>query len=323
MPITIPMHTVARILGRHGLGRVSVETLPGGQINASYLVDEQYVLRVNLRPDEHGKLARERRILEMLRDLMPVPRTVAYEGSSRLIPHEYMIQTYVPGESLLVRWGAADEAERASYLDQLARMLRRLHSVRLTGYGDPTNPRQGETWAALHARRAAHALQSARAASNVDAALLDTVEHAIVRDSAALAGGYPSLTHGDLHFGNIHVQHGKITGLLDFERAWAATPDWDLDQLIRFVHYPNVFASSSLEHAVNPEDLTSVIPALQAGYPDLFAFQSLPSRLRVYALEYELRALVSVRKRHGNNPEALRAVEARIHATLSPAFPGI
>jgi hypothetical protein len=63
-----------------------------------------------------------------------------------------------------------------------------------------------------------------------------------------------------------------------------------------------------------------VIPALQRGYPDLFAVNSLSSRLRVYALEYELRALVSVRKRHNNNPDVLRAVEARIHATLAPEF---
>ena len=72
MPITLPMHTIARILSRHGLGRISVEPLPRGQINASYLVDGQYVLRINLRPEEHGKLAREQRVLEMLRGLMPV-----------------------------------------------------------------------------------------------------------------------------------------------------------------------------------------------------------------------------------------------------------
>jgi aminoglycoside phosphotransferase (APT) family kinase protein len=323
MPITIPMHMIARILGQHGLGRISVQALPGGQINASYLVDEQYVLRVNLRPDEHGKLAREMRILDMLRDQMPVPRTIAYEGSSRLIPYEYMIQTYVPGENLLLRWSKASEDERAGYLAQLAAMLRRLHSIRLSGFGDPTHPRPGETWLAVHARRAAYALQAARAAANADPALIDDMERTLNRDSAGLAAGFPTLTHGDLHFGNIHVQHGMIAGLLDFERAWAAAPDWDLDQLIRFVHYPNVFASSAIEHAVKPEDLTGVIPAMRSGYPDLFAFSSLPSRLRVYALEYELRALVSVRNRHGNSPDALHAVEERIHATLSPAFPGI
>jgi aminoglycoside phosphotransferase (APT) family kinase protein len=234
-----------------------------------------------------------------------------------------MIQTYVPGESLLVRWNQAGDTERDEYISQLAMMLRRLHSVRLSGYGDPSNPRLNETWSVLHARRASHALQAAREAGNAEPALLDEAERALVRDSAGLSGGYPTLTHGDLHFGNIHVDHGKITGLLDFERAWAATPDWDLDQLIRFVHYPNIFASTTAEHAVHPADLVGVIPALHNDYPDLFAFNSLPSRLRVYALEYELRALVSVRKRHGNNPEVLRAVEARIHNTLSPAFPGI
>jgi aminoglycoside phosphotransferase (APT) family kinase protein len=165
-------------------------------------------------------------------------------------------------------------------------------------------------------------LRSARAAGNVEPALIDQVEQAIVHDSAALVGGYPSLTHGDLHFGNIHVDHGTITGLLDFERAWAATPDWDLDQLVRFVNYPSIFASSPAEQSVGPQDLTGVIPALQAADPDLFAVNSIQSRLRVYALEYELRALVSVRKRHNNNPEALRAVEARIQATLAPEFPG-
>lgn len=324
MPITIPMHTIARILGRHGLGRTSVEALPGGQINASYLVDNQYVLRVNLRPEEHGKLDREQRVLAMLRDVAPVPRTIAYEGMSRLIPHEYVIQTYVPGESLLARWDAADAAERAGYLEELATLLRRMHGIRLDGFGDPTRPRQGDTWAALHARRAVHALRAAREAANADAGLLERVERAFTHDSAALSGGYPSLTHGDLHFGNIHVQHGRISGLLDFERAWAAAPDWELDQLLRFVRFPGLFAVAGLaEERVRADDLTGVIPALRQGYPDLFTISSLPARLRVYALEYELRALASIRKRHDNNPEAVQAVVERIEYTLSPAFPAL
>ncbi len=322
MPITIPMHTIARILGRHGLGRTSVEALSGGQINASYLVDGQYVLRVNLRPDEHGKLDREQRVLAMLRDVVPVPRTIAYEGSSRLIPHEYVIQTYVPGESLLARWGAADAAERAGYLEELATIMRRMHGIRLDGFGDPTRPRQGDTWAALHGRRAAHALQAARDAANADVGLLDQVERAFSHDSAALIGGYPSLTHGDLHFGNIHVQHGQISGVLDFERAWAAAPDWELDQILRFVRYPDLFAVQGLaEDGVRSGDFEEVIPALRRDYPDLFRAPSLAARLRVYALEYELRALASVRKRHDNNPEALNAVTERLRYTLSPAFP--
>jgi hypothetical protein len=55
----------------------------------------------------------------------------------------------------------------------------------------------------------------------------------------------------------------------------------------------------------------------------LLATQSLQPRLRVYALEYELRALVSARKHHGNNPDTVHAIETRIQDTLSPSFPGL
>lgn len=323
MPITIPMHTVARILARHGLGRVSVEPLPGGQINASYLVDGHYVLRMNLRPEEHGKLAREQRVLAMLRDLAPVPETIAYDGSGMIIPHEYVIQTYVPGESLLARWGKADAEERAGYLRQLAGYLRRMHGIRLGGFGDPTNPRHGESWAALHARRAAHALQVAREAGNAQPALLDRAAKALSRDCTALVGGYPSLTHGDLHFGNIHVREGAITGILDFERAWAAAPDWDLDQLLRFVHYPHLFANAGLEEAVHPSQFARVIPALRTAYPELFAVPGLIARLRVYALEYDLRALASARKRHNNDRALVQAISQRIVDTLRDRFPAL
>ncbi len=323
MPITLPMHAIARILSQHGLGRQSVVALPGGQINASYLVDDLYVLRVNLRPDERGKLAREMRVLDMVRDQIPVPRIVVYEGSSRIIPHEYMIQTFVPGENLLSRWKLATEDERDGYLAQLAAIMKRLHSIRLSGFGDPISPRAGDTWAALHARRAGHALEGARTAANASPALIDEAERALARDSAFLAAGVPALTHGDLHFGNIHVERGKITGLLDFERSWAAAPDWDLDQLVRFLHYPAIFASSAAEHTVRPLDLTGVLPALQKGYPGLLSTPSLQPRLRVYALEYELRAFVAARKYHGNNPDTIQAIESRIRDTLSAAFPGL
>jgi aminoglycoside phosphotransferase (APT) family kinase protein len=323
MPITIPMHTIARILSHHGLGRISVEPLPGGRINASYLVDEQYVLRMNLRPEEHGKLAREQRVLAMLRDLVPVPETIAYDGSGMIIPHEYVIQTYVSGESLLARWGAAGADERAGYVRQVAGMLRRVHSIRLGGFGDPTNPRHGESWAALHARRAAHALQVAREAGNAQPELLERVARALSRDSLALTGGYPSLTHGDLHFGNIHVQAGAISGILDFERAWAAAPDWELDQLLRFVHYPHLFADEGVAETVHPSQFTTVLPGLRASYPELFAVPSLGARLRVYALEYDLRALSSVRKRHNNDRALVQAVSQRIADTLGERFPNL
>lgn len=322
MPITIPMPTIARILNRHELGRVSVEPLPGGQINASYLVDGAFVLRINVRREEHGKLAREQRVLAMLRDLVPVPETIVYDGSGLLVPYEYVIQTYVPGESLLVRWGGAGADERATYLADLAQIVRRLHSVRLAGFGDPTTPRRGETWSGLHARRSAHALQAAQSAENTDPQLLATVERALHRDSAALFQGYPCLTHGDLHFGNIHVREGRITGLLDFERAWAAAPDWELDQLLRFVRYPHLFAGAHVD-AVHAAQFTGVIPALRRGYPDLFAVHALGARLRVYALEYDLRALASARKRHNNDLQAVQAIVQRIHDTLDERFPNI
>jgi aminoglycoside phosphotransferase (APT) family kinase protein len=321
MSIIIPMHTIARILARHGLGRFSVEPLPGGQINASYLVDGCYVLRMNLRPEEHGKLAREQRVLAMLRDRVPVPETIAYDGSGMIIVHEYVIQTCVPGESLLARWGNAAEEERGAYIRQLADLMRRMHGIRLGGFGDPTGPRQGESWTALHARRAAHAVQVAREAGNAQPSLLDRAERALARDSLSLVGGYPSLTHGDLHFGNIHVQDGAITGILDYERAWAAAPDWELDQMFRFVHYPHLFADSGLEEVVHPSQFTQVIPGLRAAYPDLFAAPSLGARLRVYALEYDLRALSSVRKRHHNDRALVQAISQRIADTLSERFP--
>jgi hypothetical protein len=66
-----------------------------------------------------------------------------------------------------------------------------------------------------------------------------------------------------------------------------------------------------------------VIPALRVGYPDLFAVPSLAARLRVYALEYELRALVSVRRRHNNDPEAVQAIVLRLQEALSDSFPAV
>ena len=234
-----------------------------------------------------------------------------------------MIQSFVPGESLLSRWPKADAEERTAYVAQLTALLRRMHSVRLSAFGDPTNPKLGDNWAALHARRAAHALQIARDAENAPPELIDRAERMLNRESIAMAAGYPTLTHGDLHFGNVHVQDGMITGLLDFERAWSAAPDWELDQILRFARYPHLFAEPGQEGQLHPSLFANVFPALRAGYPDLFDISGLASRLRVYALEYDLRALASARKRHGNDPALAQAAGQRIADTLEEGFPGI
>ena len=119
--------------------------------------------------------------------------------------------------------------------------------------------------------------------------LLDAIEAFAQRAAPALAAGAPRLVHRDLHFGNVLVEGDRITALLDFEAAVAAPPDYEMDQLARFLRWPALFLSEL--PGVEAAAFRGVWSGLRRAYPALFQVADLTQRLSLYSLEYDLAAL--------------------------------
>ena len=232
---------------KHGDGRISLASVGSGRFSDSWYVSLEdgqaaghYVLRV-APPDDVGFLFYEFRMMRQepalhrlirKRTDVPVPRIVAYDFSRRLIDRDWLIMDRLTGEPLLQVSRRLSPAQAETILTDLGRHVAALHEItgRLFGYRGRHAPMQPQhSWAA--------AFQIMWQKLLDDCVATGLYSHKIRQVAIDLFDKYrtvfaerftPVLCHMDLWAENILVDDGKLTGLIDLDRACWAEPGIDL-----------------------------------------------------------------------------------------------
>ncbi|MFN3653190.1 MAG: phosphotransferase family protein [Armatimonadota bacterium] len=298
MPSAAAPPAVDRLFRRHKLGPVrSVERLHGGRLNTVLRVDGEWVLRYREAALSTGSLLREAAVLETLAGRLPLPEPLAH-GMDDLLG-EYLIERWVPGQSLLRAWLAnPDVATREWWLVQWISALKAIHEVRYPRPGELVKGTLQEhaSWRGYIESRIRKRLDLLMRVPGLDRGLILAVERYLRQTSGVLEDGPFCLIHRDLHFGNALVDGPHLSAVLDFELAEAGPPDYELDAIVRFLRRPAEFADAA---GVPPAELARVTPMrfasvwvrLRKGYPELFAVRNLRERLCLYALDHDLSCL--------------------------------
>jgi aminoglycoside phosphotransferase (APT) family kinase protein len=212
-----------------GTGLVKATELTGGTFNAVYRVettDRSVVLKASPPADvplltyERDLLRTETRFFDLAGAVegVKVPEVVARDFDRRLIDGDYAFLSDLPGRMLYEV--STDLPDEPRLRRELGAMMARIHRVKGTFFGYE-HAAQGATWRAaflsmlddlLHdAARFGVPIEDVTPVVAANAHLLDAVEE-------------PSLVHFDLWDGNVLVQDGEITGLIDGERALWGDP---------------------------------------------------------------------------------------------------
>ena len=165
---------------------------------------------------------------------VPVVSVIAADTSYRDWPWRYCIYERAPG----LPWGELREqltpAEQTDARRQLGHAVAQLHSVRFEAFGELTDEAQVQPAAQ---RMGVLAALKARAALRITAApLRDTFLAALERYVDWFSDVTEArLTHEDLHGWNVlFAQRGdrwQLTGIVDFDKAWAGHAESDLARL--------------------------------------------------------------------------------------------
>lgn len=223
--------------------------LTGGTFNTVYLLETQdgtrAVLKVAPPPEvalmtyEQGILATEVRCLQAFttQTRVPVPQVLAADPSGALLPgmqgRRWLLTSFLPGQPL--DRAELSEAERSTVRYQLGSMVAQLHGATHDGpFGYPASPTlQAFTWRAALMLAVEAVLTDAETWGTRLPLLAEQIR--TVLDSDVLDGvASPVLTHFDLWDGNVLVERGRITGLVDHERALWADPAADFVSLSLF-----------------------------------------------------------------------------------------
>ncbi|WP_143465689.1 phosphotransferase family protein [Kribbella sp. ALI-6-A] len=215
---------IEALLERAGIARRELldhEELTEGTYNTVYRLavgERQLVLKLAPDPSSPG-LAYEQALIrtetefyQAARGKAPVPEVVYADA-------ELLLMTALPGTTLL----QSVPAERWSYRRELGAIVRSLHEVvGADGFG---YPQRGllSTWATAFLRMLDDVLADAE---RFGVELPEGVSRHLVLDRFELLNTVrtPRLIHFDLWDGNILVDGGRISGLIDGERAFWGDP---------------------------------------------------------------------------------------------------
>ena len=180
------------------------------------------VVRIARNDDAARGHAREVGTLATLVGKLPVAVAAPSRriGRSPSLPHGAVLQPYLPGA--VMAWN--DAVEHPGLIDDIAELLTVLHRI------DPSDFPEGSLWALdpLHELGELEAATSDHLHARLAPAERTTLDHLMTQARADLSGREHVVCHADAWYGNLLVDGGRVTGLLDLEHACVADPALDL-----------------------------------------------------------------------------------------------
>ena len=217
-------------------GDEAVSELKEGWFNAAYSVrlsdGREVVLKIAPLKDadilayEKQIMATEVASMRLVREnpAIPVPEIYAFDTTQDVCDSEYFFMEKLAGDN----YGNVKEAlspEMQAQIDlQIGAIIREINGFTGTYFGYAGNSDlRGETWKEAFLKIIDAVLEDG-ARKNADFGLpIDEIREAVLKHAPSLeAVTTPQLVHWDAWDLNFFVKDGKVTGILDFERAlWA------------------------------------------------------------------------------------------------------
>ncbi len=306
------------ILLNVGLKKIrTLRELEGGKWGNKFLIDDDLIVKLN--PNDSDEFSKENFILSRFQTL-PVPRLIKYDNSRTLIPEEYIIESRLEGTNLSLVWPDMNEEEREGIFKDLIRILKQFHKTRFDFYGDFVDKsKRYAKWSDFIEDRYNTNKRLAR-----EMKILDEKDFSIIHDFYLQNKEYltseirPCFCHGDVHFNNILVAGGKITGILDFDLSQAAPLDYEFDLPICFFRQPTFFLDDKLNNRYT-KPLKKCEIWLRKYYPSLFEISHIKERLGLYSVLSDLKMLWLC-KPFGYGDDVKKIIKNRILETVKNGF---
>jgi aminoglycoside phosphotransferase (APT) family kinase protein len=156
--------------------------------------------------------------------VVPVPEVVHVDFSRRLIDSDYLLMTELPGENWYGSRDRIGDADRTRLRAELGGLVASLHGITGSVFGYPQG-RTDASWRMAFLRMLDALLSDAtRWAMPLPSPVSEIRELADANAGVLDAVTTPVLVHFDLWPGNILLDRGTITGLVDGERAFWGDP---------------------------------------------------------------------------------------------------
>ena len=215
------------------LRAVQIKELKEGYFNAAYDVTlsdgRQVILKIAPVSDalimsyEKNIMFSEVNAMKLVKaqSKVPVPEIYMYDAGCSVCDAPYFIMEKIPGKSLSAINQELSDKEKADIMRQVGAYTRQINAITGTEFGYPGQPdMQGSRWFPVFKKMMRLAVADAE---KMEIDLKIDIEELFLSldadESCFHEVQIPRLVHWDLWDGNIFVERGKVTGIIDFERA--------------------------------------------------------------------------------------------------------
>lgn len=216
----------------------TVEELSDGWANVAYVVQlndgKKVVLKVapssdkQLMRTEKNNMKTEVEAMRLVanRGDVPVPYIYTYDPDRRLIPSEYFIMEFIEGTPLNKIKETLSKEELEGIQKQIGEYSQRINTCEgaAFGYFHDSDELRG-SWTDAFRRMMDDVLADGRDLNvELPISYADIEKEIEKRIDALDEVTEPCLVHWDLWDGNVFIHEGKISGIVDFERAFWGDP---------------------------------------------------------------------------------------------------
>jgi aminoglycoside phosphotransferase (APT) family kinase protein len=287
--------TVSQICAKHGIEIKELSVRIGSFDKRIFFINNELLLRVSettMEPEQE----RFRRVAT----LQFVPRIVHAGVLERDTgPVYYTLLTRLPGDDFVNVYSETTVTQQGKLGRDIAAFLDSLHASAGTHYDIglyvPAIPYFAGTWQVGHQKYWGLLKQEAKAL-RLERESIRVFERAFrFLDASVEALGFqtgPKLLHNDLHPKNILLNHGGLSGVIDWECSQFGEADFELCHFIHWCLYP-------------PEpdiDYRPFLSALFQASPKCAQVPDIAKRLTIYQVEHEIQQIIW----HGRAAEAER-----------------
>jgi len=228
--------------------------------------------------------------LELLKSDLDFPRPkmiASYRGTS-IQDRSYIIMSFVFGSSLGSKWHKATDDQREQLIASISQALKAINHIELHTISNTSV--SWDTIVEQQINKLTHKLLSNNILTGEQA---QKVTATIDTNKKNLAGSELFPIYWDIHFDNFIVnEQFKLRAIIDLENVRIAALDYPLFVVKKLTDEPQKYLREEDEKYANLKDYARLKEWYKKYYPEMFAFDNLEQRIKIYQLIDTLHLLV-------------------------------
>lgn len=264
---------------QHGITYASHQRITSGFSHEVHRLNDNLIIKL-FKPQHAEKFQTERAALASDSSFLK-PQLIAAGTPDSFIDRCYIIMSYIPGKSLGSMWHMANDTQREKLIANISKNLQDINTI------PPEKLRLARnlSWQDYILQRVDTLVNSLVAERIVDTATAKQV-HRVAHDSySALATNKLHTVYWDIHFDNFIVDESyELQAFIDLENIGLTPLDYPLFVIRKQMHDPAKYLSQADEKYAKMADYEKLEAWYRRYYPEMFAFNALEQRIRMYQL---------------------------------------